>query len=378
MKVAIVTTIPITFTRFLVPVATELARRGVHVEVWTGADAESGFSEMRSKVTFPMRHVPWRRKVGAWGNLLAIFRLRRYICSVDAIFVHTPIAAWLSRIAVLSLRKDRRPGVVYMAHGLHFYAGQGFLQRLVYSAMEWLLRSATDALIVINDEDRRAAARLRLARSIQLVEGGVGVALDEFPWNSTAHLSPADCVDVEQHRGTLLFVGELIPRKRVAWILEALAGGGLKGWVAVIVGDGPCRPQLEELASELGISDRVRFAGFVENMHEHYRCADVFAFPSRQEGLSRAVMEAVATGLPVVGTPTRGVEDVVARGGGLVASSATQASFAQTLARVCGSVELRAALRAEAADVRTRFSDEVAAQELADVVLRCSGWKRNG
>jgi phosphatidylinositol alpha-1,6-mannosyltransferase len=73
--------------------------------------------------------------------------------------------------------------------------------------------------------------------------------------------------------------------------------------IYLIVGDGDDRPRLEALAKELGVHERVRFAGFLpaEDLPEHYRLADVFVMPSTGEGFGIAFLEAMASGLPVIG-----------------------------------------------------------------------------
>ena len=89
-----------------------------------------------------------------------------------------------------------------------------------------------------------------------------------------------------------------------------------------VVGDGRCRPVLEEQARRLGLTDRVFFAGNVpgvEAVREYLDRADLFALPSRHEGLPRAMIEAMARGLPCIGSDVGGIpellapEDMVAR-----------------------------------------------------------------
>jgi glycosyltransferase involved in cell wall biosynthesis len=99
---------------------------------------------------------------------------------------------------------------------------------------------------------------------------------------------------------TVLFVGRLDEEKRVHELLRAVAV--LPGLRAEIVGDGSCRAALTELAAELGISDRVRFLGFVSDAElvAAYRRASVFCMPGVAELQSLATMEAMSSGLPVV------------------------------------------------------------------------------
>lgn len=92
-----------------------------------------------------------------------------------------------------------------------------------------------------------------------------------------------------------LYVGRLIERKRVHIILRALAKNEL--FTLTILGDGPLRNELMSLSKELGISERVNFVGWVEDVDQYYKTHDVFVLPSSSEGLSRALLEAAACGL---------------------------------------------------------------------------------
>ena len=107
----------------------------------------------------------------------------------------------------------------------------------------------------------------------------------------------------------LLSVGELIPRKNHRVLIECLPS--LPDARLVICGRGPLLDEYRKLASSLGVSDRVIFTGFMSDIEEYYRMADIFVFPSKQEGLSVSVMEAMASGLPCVVSDIRGNSDLI-------------------------------------------------------------------
>ncbi|MER3395936.1 MAG: hypothetical protein C4319_04035 [Acidimicrobiia bacterium] len=105
-------------------------------------------------------------------------------------------------------------------------------------------------------------------------------------------------------------VGRLHRAKGHHVLLEALQGVGCR-WEAVIVGDGPCRRDLEQKAIELGISNRVRFAGEVEDPAAYYAEAAVFVLPSLWEGMPGALIEAMFWAVPIVATAVGGVPEAV-------------------------------------------------------------------
>ena len=115
----------------------------------------------------------------------------------------------------------------------------------------------------------------------------------------------------------ILFVGRLVEQKGVRYLLDALPGlrtQALQPVELVVVGDGPARPALEEQVSALGLEASVRFAGWAQRaeMPGHYQSADVFALPSFEEGMPNVVLEAMASGLPIVTTDIYGNRELVA------------------------------------------------------------------
>jgi glycosyltransferase involved in cell wall biosynthesis len=82
----------------------------------------------------------------------------------------------------------------------------------------------------------------------------------------------------------------------------------------VIVGDGPCRPDLERLVNELGLTGHVHLLGMRQDVPVLLRAFDTFVLPSLAEGISNTVLEAMATGLPVVATRVGGNPELVEHG----------------------------------------------------------------
>ncbi len=111
----------------------------------------------------------------------------------------------------------------------------------------------------------------------------------------------------------LLSVGRIVHQKGLDLAMRAL--GGLKelSWEWRIAGDGPQMDFLQSLAKELGIQDRIHFLGWQsrEQLIESYKQANVFLFPSRHEGMPNAMLEAMASGLPVIASCIAGSEELV-------------------------------------------------------------------
>lgn len=165
-----------------------------------------------------------------------------------------------------------------------------------------------------------------------------------------------------ENRRIVLFVGRLVAYKGVDVLLEALKG--LKA-VAMIVGDGPLRAQLEAQARALDVSSQVRFLGSVEDdeLAALYRACNVFVLPSvtRQEAFGVVQLEAMAAGKPVVSTDLGTGVGWVNRDGdtGYVVPPRDPRALHEALARLLGDADLQKSMgEAAAKRIRTEFSLE--------------------
>jgi sugar transferase (PEP-CTERM/EpsH1 system associated) len=115
---------------------------------------------------------------------------------------------------------------------------------------------------------------------------------------------------------TIGTVGRLDPVKNQAALLSALAAlrPNFPGLRITVVGGGPLRSELEMLADRLGVAGQVTFTGARSDTPDLMRAFDVFVLPSLNEGVSNTILEAMASGLPVVATKVGGNPELVADG----------------------------------------------------------------
>lgn len=127
------------------------------------------------------------------------------------------------------------------------------------------------------------------------------------------------------------------PKKGLAVLLRALAGlakrSDLPPWQCLLVGEGPARRRLETLASELGLSERVVFAGMRRDVARVLPALDLFVCPSLYEGFGIAIVEAMAAGRPVVASAVDGIPEVVVdQDTGLLVPPGNESALAEALA----------------------------------------------
>jgi glycosyltransferase involved in cell wall biosynthesis len=145
---------------------------------------------------------------------------------------------------------------------------------------------------------------------------------------------------------SLLFVGRLHMQKGLDSLLRALhrLAPEYRNYRLSIVGDGPERDTLAHLARDLQLADKIDFLGWVDRdrIPEIYAAADAFLFPSRDEGMPNAVLEAMAAGLPILATRISGSEElVVDRENGLLVAVDDIPAMAEALQLIIADPETR-------------------------------------
>lgn len=248
--------------------------------------------------------VPFSRDPFSWENVRALSALTSLINEerFDLVHTHTPVGSVLTRIAA---RKARSEGteVVYTAHGFHFFEGAPLINWLLWYPVEVVMSHYADVIVTINREDFLRARRFARCR-VEYVPG-VGVDIARFE-GAVFPRGTADSFGVSEEDYVLLAVGDLIPRKNHAVIISALSL--LPNDVKLVVcGSGPEESKLRSMAERLGVCDRVIFAGFRGDVEFLLALVDVFVFPSIHEGLPVSVLEAMASGTPVIASAIRGI-----------------------------------------------------------------------
>ena len=205
-------------------------------------------------------------------------------------------------------RATGAPYVIYMQGGDvpgFIYPGLGFYHALTGGLLRYLWRDAYTVAGLCRDLCARAQ-RHSPKQDFRIMHPGADVR------GIAAKTDYAPRAAVE-----LLFVGRFVRQKGLDLLFEALAtiDPSLK-WHLTLVGDGPERANLLEQATRLGLMDHIALRGWVkkEELSAIYRNGDVFVLPSRDEGFANVLLEAMAAGLPIMGTYVSGTDDAVIDG----------------------------------------------------------------
>lgn len=229
----------------------------------------------------------------------------------EFIHCHTPIGSIIGRLAACWTHTK----IIYTAHGFHFFKGAPLKNWLLYYPAEWVCSWMTDILITINQEDYSRAKKHLHAKCVKYIPG-VGVDVAKFAACFVDKKEKCRELGVPDDKFILLSVGELQERKNQKVVLDALHKLHNPDIYYLIVGQGILKEEYEKKIKQYGLENNVKLLGFRNDIDELCEIADCFVFPSLQEGLPVALMEAMASGLPVICSETRGNTDLIKDGDG--------------------------------------------------------------
>jgi glycosyltransferase involved in cell wall biosynthesis len=263
----------------------------------------------------PVRRVPLVRPVSPATDLHALLSVATLLHETGAGVLHTHMAkaGAVGRLAAISsLDRHARPRLVHTFHGhvLEGYFGRS--QQRAFLGLERLLARKTDVLIAVSPEVRDELLDLGVGRPGQYRVLPVGFDLSHLvevgsPGGPTGQLRAAIGLPVDVP--LLGILGRLVPIKDHSTLFHALLE--VPGAHLAVLGDGEMRPNLESLARDLRIADRVHFTGWWLDVATALADLDVVVLSSRNEGTPVALIEALAAGRPVVATDVGGVRHVV-------------------------------------------------------------------
>ena len=227
---------------------------------------------------------------------------------------HSPIGGVVARIA----GHRTKTKVIYTAHGFHFYQGAPLVNWLVYYPVEKVLSRWTDVLITINHEDYKLAKKKFKMKKLTYVPG-IGIDTQRECLSQKEKEEKRKELGIPQDAFLITNAAEFTPNKNQKTVIEAIEQLHNPNIYFVMCGIGEKKAELEQYVKEHGLEEHIRFVGFRNDLHEILQISDCFVLSSFREGLSVALMEAMAEGLPVVCGRIRGNVDLVKNGfGGLL------------------------------------------------------------
>lgn len=311
------------------------------------------------------------------GNIKAYKQLAKIVEKerFDVIHCNTPIGGIVGRLLG---KQFKIPTVIYQAHGFHFYKGAPLINWMLYYPVEKWLAHYTDVLITINSEDFELAKnkmKLRKDGKVYYVPG-VGIDLSQFELPENTREIKRKELGLKETDVALISMGDLIDRKNYSVAIEAVAKANNHSFQYYICGKGPEEEKLQKVAENLGVEDQIHFLGYRTDIKELLKAADIFLFTSKQEGLARSMMEAMASGLPCVASRIRGNTDILnGTEGGFLCETNDVDSYAEKIDLLAKDPKMREAMGRNALMSVHNFSTNAVIDELGkDYASNVRGW----
>lgn len=265
-----------------------------------------------------------KRSIRPVDDLVSLFRIIGLIRRErpDIIHTHMSKAGALGRVAALFC------GNVKTVHTFHGHVLSDYFSKFrtrLYLLLERWLARRTERLVALSESQREELLRrYRIGRSTQYTVIPLGLDLERFSAVDSLRGYLRKELAIPSEAPVIAIVGRLVPIKDHFLFLDVarrvLDERGDS--VFLIVGDGPLRAELEARTREMGFGNNCRFLGWRRDLERVYADADVVVLTSRNEGTPVSLIEAAASGKPVVATNVGGVKDVVKDGSsGLLAGS---------------------------------------------------------
>lgn len=370
MKIAQLTNVDFSLTHFLLPLMRELRARGHEV---VGICADGPKLAPAREEGFRIAPVPFARSANPLANLpafLALIRLFRQE-RFDLLHVHTPLAGLVGRIAG---RIAGVPRIAYTAHGFYFHERMRPSTYRAHVLLERFGRRFTDVLMTQSAEDAETARAEHIAPGGAVTVIGNGVDPDLFrPGTPAERAAARAAMGVGEAEVVAVMIGRMVAEKGYPELFAALSA--TPGLTLACIGtrlesdhEGAVDVARAAAQANPATAARLKLLGYRTDVAALLRGADLFVLPSHREGMPRAIIEAMMTGLPVVATDIRGAREQVIDGEtGLLVPVKDEAALAAALDRLVADPALRARMgEASLARARAEYDEgSVIARQIA-------------
>jgi glycosyltransferase involved in cell wall biosynthesis len=286
----------------------------------------------------------------------------------DVVHTHGTVIGVIGRVAAWLART---PVVVHQVHGFHHHANMKATGRWMSIRVERVMAWLTDELLFQNPADIETCVASRIAPRRKLTLIGNGIQLDAYGNGTLPSNEPP----------IVLAVARFEPVKNHAMLLEAARRLKERGVVFVLqlAGDGETRSACEAQVREQGLTDVVRFLGYRDDIPALTAGADVCVLTSIKEGMPRAILEAAASGRPMVATDVVGNADALADGvAGYLVPLGDASALADRIAELLADPEKRRTIGRQArAHAEAHFDERTTTERIIEVYDR-AGSRRRG
>ncbi|MDD5170766.1 MAG: glycosyltransferase family 4 protein [Syntrophales bacterium] len=306
------------------------------------------------------------RSVNPIRDLMAFFSLLHTFSKEKPHIVHTHTskAGLLGRWAAFLVQV---PVIIHTPHGHVFWGYFGRALTMLFIIMERMTAHITDLLIMLTMQEQEDHLRFRIAPREKFAVVHSGVDFRPFQKLSADPDEIRKSLKIPANAFVIGTTGRLTPIKGHRHLIEAVAALAphLPDLVCVLLGDGELRQELEDLALRLRVQDRVFFAGWHPDVAPVIALFDIFVFPSLNEGMGKALVEAMALGKPVVASAVGGITNLVTDGkNGLLIPPGDTEALAKSIELLYQNNNLRQTMGEQARKRSTSYSSDLMVRKI--------------
>lgn len=253
------------------------------------------------------------RSIHPIKDFVAVRKIARLLqeISPDLIHLHSSKAGIVGRIAA----KLAGVPAVFTAHGWAFTEGVSLSRRLIALPLEKVMAYCSEKIICVSDYDKRLALNYKIASPDKLVtiHNGIPPAIKESDKDNAAKLQTL--LSFDKNTVACVMVARFSEQKDHRTLLKAFSM--INSDISLklfLIGQGPFLDATQELAKELGISERVHFMGPRTDVEQLLPYFNIFLLITNYEGFPISILEAMRVGLPVIATNVGGVNEAVVNG----------------------------------------------------------------
>jgi glycosyltransferase involved in cell wall biosynthesis len=292
-----------------------LDKRRFHVSILSGPQtgSEGSLIEVVLKRNIPLQILPELvREINPYKDLVALFKMYVMMKNGNYAIVHTHSskAGILGRLAA---KLAGVPLIVHTVHGWSFHGRMSALKRYAYVILERLFAKITHIMIVVTKEDIKKGLSFGIGHPhlYHLVRSAIPLA-EYNPFEVDKNATRKE-LGIPQDALVMGNIGRLSDQKNpLDWIRVAkLVSGKVPSCFFLLVGDGPLQQDIEQIAAELGIAEKIKFTGIRRDVSRMLSAMDLFVITSLWEGLPRVIPQAMLMGLPVVANIADGTVEAV-------------------------------------------------------------------
>lgn len=310
---------------------------------------------------------------------------RQMLYTMDVVHVHHP---FLTGILARRYCRPRGIPIVFTNHTRYDLYAHYYLPILPDPVGESIMQSylptfcrACDLVIAPSEGLKQVLLKLGVDVAIEVVPNGVDIQ----PFANPKRIRDRAEFGFQPEHVVLVYMGRLGPEKNLPFLLRAFAGAA-RAYPHIrllIIGDGPERDNLEDRARNMGLESKVHFTGMIPyaELPEYLAAADAFVTASVTEVHPLSVIEAMASGLPVLGIQSPGIEDTVVDGETGLLSANDLAAFTALMVRMATDGELRRKMSAAARPASEIYAIDRTTQIMLGHyrrVISQSRWRKRG